>query len=155
MRALAVDWGTRRIGLAVSDPGGILASPHSVIEVTRDLQAVRRRLVAVVVEEEVEIVVVGWPLDLAGRRGPAAREVEAQAVALEDVLPVPVVLHDERLTTVTAHRLLAAQGLDSRARRRVVDRAAAAVLLQTWLDAGSPVGLVAGRLDPPEETDAP
>jgi len=155
VRALAVDWGTQRIGLAVCDREGILASPHSVIEPARDVEAVRRRLARLVVDEEIEVVVVGWPLSLDGRRGPAARSVEAQAAALERALPVPVVLHDERLTTVTAHRLLAEQGLDERARRRVVDRAAAAVLLQSWLDGGAPVDVVAGALDPPEETDPP
>lgn len=152
MRALGVDWGTARIGLATSDPGGILASPYDVIEGVRDLPGVRRRLAQVVSEEEVEVVVVGWPLSLDGTRGRAALAVEEQAAALAEVLPVPVVLHDERLTTVTAHRLLAEQGIDSRARRRVVDRAAAAVLLQTWLDGGSPMTVAAGSLPPPEET---
>lgn len=155
MRALAVDWGTRRVGLAVCDREGILASPHSVIEPARDVPAVHRQIARLVDDEEIEVVVVGWPLSLDGSRGPAARAVEAQAVALEALLPVPVVLHDERLTTVTAHRLLAEQGLDERARRRVVDRAAAAVLLQTWLDGGAPVDVIAGRLDPPEENPHP
>jgi putative Holliday junction resolvase len=151
MRALAVDWGTVRIGLATCDAGGRLASPHSTIENGRDLPAVRRRIAAIVAEEEVEVVVVGHPLSLDGSRGPAARAVEAQAAALAEVLPVPVVLHDERLTTVTAHRLLAASGADGRQRRRVVDQAAAAVLLQTWLDGGAPTHVTPGSLEPPEE----
>ena len=152
MRALAVDWGTVRIGLATCDPEGILASPYGTIDQVRDLPAVRRQIARIVADEEVEIVVMGHPLSLDGSRGPAARSVEAQAVALAVALPVPVVLHDERLTTVTAHRLLAASGVDGRQRRRVVDRAAAAVLLQTWLDGGSPTHVTAASLvEPPEE----
>jgi putative Holliday junction resolvase len=151
MRALAVDWGTVRIGLATCDPEGILASPYGTIDQVRDLPAVRRQIARIVADEEVEVVVVGHPLSLDGSRGPAALSVEAQARALAEALPVPVVLHDERLTTVTAHRLLAASGVDGRQRRRVVDRAAAAVLLQTWLDGGSPTHLTAASLEPPEE----
>ncbi len=151
MRALAVDWGTVRIGLATCDPDGILASPYGTIDQVKDLPRVRRDIARIVADEEVEIVVVGHPLSLDGTRGPAALAVEAQARALADVLPVPVVLHDERLTTVTAHRLLGASGMDERQRRRVVDRAAAAVLLQTWLDGGSPTDVTAASLTPPEE----
>ncbi|MGI8937179.1 MAG: Holliday junction resolvase RuvX [Iamia sp.] len=151
MRALGVDLGSKRIGLATCDAGGRLASPYDVIPASRDHAQVHRRLAAIVAEEEVEVVVVGYPLSLDGSRGPAARAAEVRASALAAVLDVPVVLHDERLTTVTAHQLLAAQGLDSRARRKVVDRAAAAVLLQTWLDDGSPMSLVADPSGPPEE----
>lgn len=151
MRALGVDLGSTRIGLATCDAGGRLASPYDVLDADRDVARLHRRLAAIVAEEEVEVVVVGLPLSLDGSRGPAARDAEARASALAAVLDVPVVLHDERLTTVTAHRLLAAQGLDSRARRRVVDRAAAAVLLQTWLDGGAPMTLVADPAGPPEE----
>jgi putative Holliday junction resolvase len=151
VRALSVDWGTVRIGLATCDPEGILASPYGTIDQVRDLPAVHRQIARIVADEEVEIVVMGHPLSLDGSRGPAAQAVEAQARALAEVLPVPVVLHDERLTTVTAHRLLAASGVDGRQRRRVVDRAAAAVLLQTWLDGGSPTHVTAASLGPPEE----
>ncbi|QYG93380.1 Holliday junction resolvase RuvX [Iamia sp. SCSIO 61187] len=151
MRALGVDWGTVRIGLATCDPEGILASPYGTIDQVRDLPAVRRRIARIVADEEVEVVVVGHPLSLDGSRGPAARSVEAQAAALAEALDVPVVLHDERLTTVTAHRLLAASGVDGRQRRRVVDRAAAAVLLQTWLDGGAPTHVTPASLGPPEE----
>jgi len=144
MRALGVDLGTRRVGLATSDPGGRLASPYAVVEVTRDRAEMRRRLAAIVADEEIEVVVVGLPLSLDGSHGPAARAAEREAAALAREVPVPVVLHDERLTTVTAHRLLAEQGIDGRARRRVVDRAAAAVLLQAWLDGGAPTTLTVG-----------
>jgi len=150
VRALAVDLGSKRIGLATCDAGGRLASPYDVLPASRDVAAVRRRLAAIVAEEEIEVVVVGLPLSLDGSHGPAAVAAEREAAALAAALPVPVVLHDERLTTVTAHRLLSEQGLDSRARRRVVDRAAAAVLLQTWLDGGAPMTLTVDPQSPEE-----
>lgn len=156
MRALGVDWGTVRIGLATCDREGILASPFGTIEGVKDLPRVRRDIVRIVADEEVEIVVVGHPLSLDGSRGPAAQAVEEQARGLVAVLPVPVVLHDERLTTVEAHRLLAASGTGGRERRRVVDRAAAAVLLQAWLDGGAPTHLTPDSLppvDPPPSED--
>jgi putative Holliday junction resolvase len=152
MRALAVDLGSKRIGLATCDAGGRLASPYATLERTRDIAQVHRRLAAIVADEEVEVVVVGLPLSLDGSHGPAAVAAQAEASALTVALSVPVVLHDERLTTVTAHRLLAEQGVGGRARRKVVDQAAAAVLLQTWLDGGAPMTSTAAPSGPPEET---
>lgn len=149
MRALGVDLGSVRVGLATSDRGGVLASPYDVIPAGRDHARLHRRLATIVVEEEIEVVVVGLPLSLDGSCGPAARDAEARAAALASVVGVPVVLHDERLTTVSAHRLLAAQGHDERARRKVVDGAAAAVLLQTWLDGGEPMTLIVDPDGPP------
>jgi putative Holliday junction resolvase len=134
-RALGIDLGSKRIGLAVSDAGGVLASPLATLERTRDVPALHRRLLALVAEEEVEVVVVGLPLSLDGSEGAAARAAREEAAALADVLPVPVVTHDERLTTVTAHQQLQAAGVDGRRRRQVVDQQAAVVLLQAWLDA--------------------
>lgn len=151
MRALGIDLGSKRIGLATCDAGGILASPHSVLIRTRDQARLHRDLAALVAEEEVEIVVVGLPLSLDGSDGPAAVAARAEAARLAAVLPVPVVLHDERLTTVEAHRLLAEGGVGGRERRRVVDRAAAAVLLQAWLDGGCPLTLTVTPEDRSEE----
>lgn len=151
MRALGIDWGTKRIGVATCDAGGRLASPYAVVEGGRDKPAIHRRIRDIVAEEEVEVVVVGHPIGLDGTRGPAARAIEAEAAALATVLDVPVVLHDERLTTVEAHRLLAASGVDGRARRRVVDRAAAAVLLQAWLDGGAPMTATPASFEALEE----
>lgn len=139
MRALGIDPGTVRVGLALSDPEGRLASPYDVLERSRDRPRLVRDIARVVADEEVEVVVVGLPLSLDGGEGPAAQAARAEAEALAAAVAVPVVLHDERYTTVTAHRLLAEAGLDERARRRVVDRAAAAVLLQAWLDGGCPM----------------
>lgn len=138
MRALGIDLGSRRIGLAVSDAGGVLASPLATVERTRDTPAVHRQLARVVADEEVEIVVVGLPLGLDGSVGRAAQAAVDEAATLADVLPVPVVTHDERLTTVTAHQQLQAAGVDGRRRRQIVDQQAAVVLLQSWLDANRP-----------------
>ena len=134
-RALGIDLGTKRIGLAVSDAGGILASPLTTLEGTRDRPALRRRLAEIVDEYEVEVVVVGLPLGLDGTVGTAAAGAQAEVEALRDVLSVPVVTQDERFSTVTAHEQLRAAGVDGRRRRQIVDQQAAVVLLQAWLDA--------------------
>ncbi len=130
MRAVGLDLGERRIGVAVSDRAGALAVGHSVVARTDDWQAV----VDAVRELEAECVVVGLPLSLDGSRGAAARKAEVDAAALRALLDVPVEMVDERLTTVSAHRGLQAAGVRSAARRRVVDQAAATILLQAWLD---------------------
>jgi putative holliday junction resolvase len=134
-RALGVDLGSRRIGLAVSDAGGVLASPLTTLESTRDRPAVHRRLAEIVAEYEVETVVVGLPLGLDGTVGTAATGALAEVEALRDVLSVPVVTQDERFSTVTAHEQLRAAGVAGRRRRQIVDQQAAVVLLQAWLDA--------------------
>ncbi|MGH9225090.1 MAG: Holliday junction resolvase RuvX [Acidimicrobiales bacterium] len=135
MRAVGVDLGQRRIGIAVSDSAGITAVPHATLPRSGGgPDADHRALAAVVGELAAECVVVGLPLSLDGSRGSAARIVEAEAAALGAVLPVPVELVDERFTTVTANRSLAGGGVRGRARRHKVDEVAATVLLQTWLD---------------------
>lgn len=135
MRALGVDLGSKRIGLALSDLSGTIAGPHAVLSRSRsrrqDHEAIRR----IVVDEEVEIVVVGLPLTLDGQHGPAAQAVTDEVRQLSSVVGVPVELVDERLTTVAADRILREADLSATERRRHVDKIAAAVLLQTWLDA--------------------
>ena len=120
--------------MAVSDPGGVLASPHTVIQRGRAHADDHRALAAIIDDVGAEIVVVGMPLSLDGTVGPAAKAVEAEVEELRQVLEVPVEVYDERFTTVTAERSLGERGVKGRARRRVVDQAAAAVLLQAWLD---------------------
>ena len=133
---LGIDLGTRRIGVAVSDPGGVLASPVAVLARSGDRAADHRAVATLVGEWGAERVVVGLPLSLDGTMGPAARSAADEAEALAAVVGVPVEVADERLTTVTADRALreAAPRRGARARRQVVDAAAAAVLLQSWLD---------------------
>jgi putative pre-16S rRNA nuclease len=133
VRVLGLDLGSRRIGVALSDPSGTIATPHSVIERSGDPAADHLAIAALVVEEGVERVVVGLPISMGGGMGPAARAATTEAEALAAVLPVPVETFDERLTTVAADRLLLAGRVRGGARRRVVDKIAAAVLLQGWL----------------------
>ena len=131
MRALGIDLGTKRIGLAVSDPDGRIASPLSVIP--RDGKA-HQRIAETVTEWEVERVVVGLPLRMDGGTGPAAEAALAEADRLAAALSVPVETYDERLTTVTAQRVLREHDVPGSRRRAVVDKIAAAVMLQAWLD---------------------
>lgn len=134
-RALALDLGSRRIGVAVSDGLGILASPRTTVVRSGDRAVDHRRIAELVTEEEAATVVVGLPRSLDGSLGPAARQVLEEVEELRAVLRVPVVTHDERFTTVTAHDQLRAAGMRGRRRAAVVDQQAAAVLLQSWLDA--------------------
>jgi putative Holliday junction resolvase len=137
-RALALDLGTKRIGVAASDAGGVLASPRGTLERSGDRRLDHRRIAELVGEEEAGVVVVGLPRSLDGSLGPAAAAIGAEVDELAAVLSVPVVTHDERFTTVTAHQQLRAAGVGGRRRRAVVDQQAATVLLQAWLEAGRP-----------------
>lgn len=138
MRALGLDLGAKRIGVAVSDRSGTIASPLLVLQRTGRRIDDHRRIASLVVEEEAEVVVVGLPLTMAGEVGPAARAAVAEAEALATVVGVPVETCDERLTTVTADRALLEANMRAPARRQVVDKVAAAVMLQAWLDRRSP-----------------
>ena len=131
---LGLDLGTKRIGVAVSDRSGTIAGPLTVLERTGDEGRDHARILELVLEEEAELVVVGLPLSMDGSRGRAAVAAAAEAERLASVVGVPVETYDERLTTVSAHRTLTEAGLDGRARRKVVDKVAAAVILQGWLD---------------------
>ena len=137
MRVVGIDLGERRIGVAVSDSAGILASPRCTIERHDDEAATWAAVVAVVEEVGARRVIVGLPLSLNGRRGPAARAAQADAEELTRLLAprgVTVETFDERLTTVSAARSLTAAGQRGRGQRTKIDQAAAAVLLQAWLD---------------------
>ncbi len=137
-KAVGVDLGSRRIGIAVSDAAGSLAFPRPYIERHTE-RALDHRAIAEVAEEAgAQVVVVGLPLSLDGSRGPAARAAEEEAQALAAVLAprgVSVETHDERLTTATAGAALGSAGAHRRQRRLRIDSAAAAVMLQSWLDA--------------------
>lgn len=136
-RRLGVDVGEVRVGVALSDPAGILATP--LVTLIRDRSGGRDldALAAIVVEHEVVEVVVGLPRTLAGRHGPAACAAQDYAQALAGRLGhgVPVRLTDERLTTVSASKMLAERGVRGRKQRAVVDQAAAVEILQCWLEA--------------------
>ena len=136
-RVAAFDLGARRIGVAFSDSGRSLASPWGTIERSGDPGRDRAAVVAAVMEVEASTVVVGLPLSLTGEAGPAARAALEEAAALRQLLEplgVTVETADERYTTVEAERALRAAGRSGKAARKVVDSAAAMVLLQAWLD---------------------
>lgn len=134
MRALGLDLGSKRIGVALSTSDGSMATPYDVIERTPDRARVHRAIAELAADTGAELLVVGLPLSLDGTDGPAATAARAEAQEIEAATGLPVELWDERLTTVTADRGLQALDLDAKARRRVVDKVAAAVMLQAWLD---------------------
>jgi putative Holliday junction resolvase len=134
VRVLAVDLGSKRIGIAVSDLTGTVASPLAVLERSRSRRHDHEQIAAYVREEEAELVVVGLPISMSGAEGPAAKAARTEAKALATLVDVPIETFDERLTTVTAERALAEAGVRGPARRRVVDKVAAAVILQAFLD---------------------
>jgi putative Holliday junction resolvase len=131
-RVLGLDLGDVRIGVAISDPDRRLAVPFGTVHTgaPADLKAIAE----LVPEHEVTLVVVGHPLMLSGEAGTRARHAEEFVAALRQVLSVPVELHDERLSTVEADKALREAGAGSRDRRAAVDRSAAAVVLQSYLD---------------------
>jgi putative Holliday junction resolvase len=135
-RRLGIDVGSVRVGVALSDPSGVLATPLTTVP--RDIAGGSdlRTIAELVAEHEAVGVVVGLPRTLAGTEGPAAAAARAFADALGVVLPVPIELSDERLTTVVATRQLRQRGVPGRKQRAIVDQAAAVAILQGWLDAG-------------------
>ncbi|OMC52560.1 Holliday junction DNA helicase RuvA [Mycobacterium sp. IS-2888] len=133
-RRLGIDVGKVRIGVASSDPDGILATPVETVRRERSGKHLRR-LAELAAELEAVEVIVGLPRTLADRIGPSAQD----AIDLADELarriaPIPVLLADERLTTVSAPRSLRAAGMRAREQRSVIDQAAAVSILQGWLD---------------------
>lgn len=135
-RRIGIDVGEARVGVAVSDPSPMLATPLVTLKRDRTGKTDLVRLAELVTEYEAVEVVVGLPITLAGRSGPAADTARSYADAVTArVAPVPVRLSDERLTTVTATRMLSDRGIRGKRQRAVVDQAAAVEILQSWLDA--------------------
>ena len=132
MRILGVDYGTRRIGLAVSDPLGVVASPHGFVEVSEDgshLDTIAR----LCAELEVGRIVVGLPLHMSGEAGASAEAARGLAAALSERVTAPVELFDERLTTAQAERALLEADVRRGRRKQVVDGVAATILLSAYL----------------------
>lgn len=140
MRVLALDLGSKRIGVAVSDVTGTVASPLSVLARSKSRRHDHRLIAELVRREEAELLVVGMPLSLSGADGPAAKAARAEVRALATVVDVPIDTYDERFSTVTAERALGEMDVRGAARRQVVDKVAAAVILQAYLDARSSAG---------------
>jgi putative Holliday junction resolvase len=134
VRALGIDLGSKRIGVALSDSAGSMATPFEVVPRSGDRARDHRRIADLAAEAEAEVLVVGLPLSLDGTDGPAATAARAEALELAAATGLAVELWDERLTTVSADRQLLALDLDAPARRKVVDKVAASIMLQAWLD---------------------
>jgi putative Holliday junction resolvase len=133
LRALGLDLGSVRVGVALSS--GTIATPYEVIQRGTTHAADHARVVELIEETSATVVVVGMPYSLDGSKGRAAQLVEGEVDELRVALSVPVEVWDERFTTVTANQSLMDRKMKADARRRVVDKVAAAVMLQSWLDA--------------------
>ncbi len=134
MRVLGLDIGEKRIGVAVSDPSGTVATPLAVVDAAPALGD-GTGLRTLVADYEVELLVVGLPLSLDGTEGPQAARVRHAAGRLERLLGVPVTYTDERLSSSAASRAMAESGASERDRRGSVDMVAATLFLQAYLDA--------------------
>jgi putative Holliday junction resolvase len=137
MRLLALDHGTRRIGVAVSDELKMIAHPLEYI-LAEPFAAFLVRLKEILREKEVELIVVGMPRNMDGSYGPAALKVKEFVAALNGAITIPIKTLDERLTTVQAQKFLIQGNMRRDKRKEKVDQSAAAVLLQSYLDSLAP-----------------
>ena len=133
MRILALDHGTKRIGVAVSDELKIIATPLEFIP-AEPFAALLERLKQVLRDKEVELVLIGMPRNMDGSYGPAALKVQAFVAVLRAAITVPIQTWDERLTSAQANRFLLQGDVRREERKQKVDKMAAALLLQNWLD---------------------
>lgn len=134
MRYLAIDHGQKRTGLAISDASETIVSPHSIIE-TQSSTELLRRIVAVVGEEQIEAVVIGLPYNMDGTEGPRAQKVKEFAQLLAARLTVPILFHDERLSSFGAEQLIISLELTRKKKKKRLDAIAAAEILKSFLDA--------------------
>ena len=131
-RIVGLDPGTVRIGVAVSDPLQITAQPHGTLDAGERLEEQLRDLIE---EMDPERIVIGLPLRLDGKEGPAVEAARALAERVAEITGLPVDMHDERFSTVTAERVMVSAGVRRQRRKERLDRVAAAVFLQSYLDA--------------------
>jgi putative holliday junction resolvase len=133
MRVLAIDHGTKRMGIAISDELGMIAQPLEFIP-AEPFAALLDRLKEIIRSKQVELILVGMPRNMNGSYGPAALKVQEFVAVLKDAVTIPIQTLDERLTSVQAHRLLTDAEVRGRQRKEKVDKSAAAILLQSYLD---------------------
>ena len=133
MRILALDHGTKRIGVAVSDETKIIAQPLEYI-LTEPFAAFLERLKKIIIEKEIEFILIGQPRNMDGSYGPAALKVEAFVGVLKTAITVPIKMWDERLTSTMANKALIQGGVRRDQRKEKVEKMAAAILLQSYLD---------------------
>lgn len=134
MRTIAYDIGTKRVGVAVSDPLGTIASPAGVVLRSEDAAADAARLAEMATEYEAERIVVGMPVSLRGEREIAAHKIEEFTALLRGRTALPIVEWDERMTTAIAERTMIGADVSRMERRRKIDQVAAALILQSYLD---------------------
>lgn len=132
MRIMAIDYGDAHTGIAISDPTGFLAGFTTTIDAYRP-EAVADRVAALATEHGVEELVLGYPKNMDGTLGPRAEKAAAMAELLRAVTALPVVLWDERRTTIDAHRILMTGGKNAKKRKKVVDAVAASLILEGYL----------------------
>ena len=132
MRIMAIDYGDAHTGIAISDPTGFLAGFTTVIDAYRP-EAVAERVAALAREHGVEELVLGHPINMDGTRGPRSEKARAMAELLREATSLPVILCDERRTTIDAHQILFNSGKNSKKRKKVVDAVAASLILEGYL----------------------
>ena len=133
MRVLAIDHGSKRMGIAISDPSGMIAQPLEFI-LAEPFAAFLQRLKELIQEKEVELILVGMPRNMDGSYGPAAAKVQEFVAVLKETIAIPIRTWDERLTSAQANRFLLQADVRRKDRKEKVDKAAAAILLQSYLD---------------------
>ncbi len=136
MRVLAIDHGTKRMGIALSDPSGMIALPLEFI-LAEPFAPFLSRLKEILREKEVELILVGMPRNMDGSYGPAAAKVQLFVAVLKENIATPIRTWDERLTSTQANRFLIEANVRRKDRKEKVDKAAAAILLQSFLDSGA------------------
>jgi putative Holliday junction resolvase len=135
-RILGIDYGSKRIGLAISDETGQIAFPLSVLE-NISQRRVAEEITKIIAERKVDSIVLGLPINLDGTRGIAAENIERFAEVLKKQVSIPVAFWDERLSTKIAERAMIEGGMRRERRRQCIDRATAQIILQSYLDAQS------------------
>ena len=132
MRIMAIDYGDAHTGIAISDPTGFLAGFTTVINAYRP-EAAADQIAALAAEHGVEELVLGHPINMDGTRGPRSEKAHAMKALLEERLSLPVVLWDERRTTIDAHQIHFNSGKNAKKRKKVVDAVAASLILEGYL----------------------
>lgn len=132
MRIMAIDYGDAHTGIAISDPTGFLAGFTTTIDAYCP-EIVAERVAALAKEHGVEELVLGHPINMDGTRGPRAEKAQAMKILLEKSTSLPVVLWDERRTTIDAHQILFNSGKNAKKRKKVVDAVAASLILEGYL----------------------
>ena len=132
MRIMAIDYGDAHTGIAISDPSGFLTGFTTVIDAYRP-DIVAERIALLAKEHGAEKLVLGHPINMDGTRGPRSEKAQALKVLLEEATGLPVVLWDERRTTIDAHQILQSSGKNAKKRKKVVDAVAASLILEGYL----------------------